>query len=83
VKIIPLPKKPIEKKIIHYDKATFEDIFRVILRKTELSEDEVMERFEEKMESLGNLVNEKGAISIIAKELGIDIFDYFSNKRRY
>jgi len=58
----------------------FNEIFKKIIEKTGLKEEEVQKKIIEKQKELSNLISKEGAAYIIAKELGLDIFP--KTKRR-
>ena len=50
-----------------------EDVVEKIVDETEMDEDEVMEKLEDKMEEFSGLVSEEGASHLVAKEHGVNI----------
>ncbi|WEL22888.1 DUF2240 family protein [Candidatus Nanohalovita haloferacivicina] len=50
-----------------------EEIIEKIVEETELDEDEVKEKVEEKMDEFEGLVSEEGAVHLVAKEHGVNI----------
>ncbi|NIO45047.1 MAG: DUF2240 family protein, partial [Candidatus Aenigmarchaeota archaeon] len=58
----------------------FEIIVKKIKEKANLNDEEVNKKILEKQQELSNLVSKEGAAYIIAKELGLDIFQ--KTKRR-
>ncbi|MFH0928926.1 MAG: DUF2240 family protein [Candidatus Aenigmatarchaeota archaeon] len=59
----------------------FEEILKKIMDKTKLSDEEVQKRILEKQRELSNLVSKDGAAYIIAKELGIELFEKKAERR--
>ncbi|MEM4259641.1 MAG: OB-fold nucleic acid binding domain-containing protein [Candidatus Woesearchaeota archaeon] len=51
------------------------EVIRRIREKTSLSEKEIKDKINQKLESLSGLVSEEGAAHIVANELGIKLFD--------
>lgn len=56
------------------------DIISRLKEKTELSEEELMKKIDEKCESLSGLISKEGAAHIIANELGVKLFESSSGK---
>jgi replication factor A1 len=52
-----------------------EEIIEKIAEEADISEEEVNEEIEEKMEEFSGMVSEEGAIHLVAKEHGIDVSD--------
>jgi ssDNA-binding replication factor A large subunit len=59
----------------------FEEILRKIKDKGKLSDEEVQKRIIEKQRELSNLVSKDGAAYIIAKEMGIELFEKKEERR--
>jgi len=53
----------------------YEEVVKKIISETELSEEEVIKRINEKVEELGGLITLEGAAHIIARELEINLYD--------
>ena len=51
----------------------FDEVLEMIVDETELSEDDVKEEVDDKMDEFEGLVSEEGAIHLVAKEHGVDI----------
>lgn len=51
----------------------FEEVLEKITEETELSEDEVKEEVDEKMDEFEGLVSEEGAVHLVAKEYGVEV----------
>lgn len=58
----------------------FNELFKKIIEKTGWKEEELQKKIIEKQRELSNLISKEGAVYIIAKELGLDIFP--KTKRR-
>ncbi|MFW9876291.1 MAG: DUF2240 family protein, partial [Candidatus Thorarchaeota archaeon] len=61
-------------------KIPFEDIISKIKEKSNLSEEEINSKIEQKTKQLSGLISKEGAAHIIANELGIKLFEDFSGK---
>jgi len=53
---------------------SFDEIVKIIKEKTNLSENEILNKVDAKLKELSGLVSREGAASIIANELGIKLF---------
>jgi len=53
----------------------FDEIIEKIKEKTNLSEEEINKKIEEKLNQLSGLISKEGAAHIIANELGVKVFD--------
>lgn len=51
----------------------FEEVLDMIVDETELSEDDVKDEVDDKMDEFEGLVSEEGAVHLVAKEHGVDI----------
>ncbi|MEM5778024.1 MAG: OB-fold nucleic acid binding domain-containing protein [Candidatus Aenigmatarchaeota archaeon] len=58
----------------------FNELFKKIIEKTGWKEEELQKKIIEKQRELSNLISKEGAVYIIAKELGLDVFP--KTKRR-
>lgn len=58
----------------------FDTIVNKIIEKTSLSDEDVKKKILEKQQELSNLVSKEGAVYIIAKELGLDLFPKVERK---
>jgi len=59
-----------------------EEIITKIIRETKKEKKEVLTRIEAKKEDLGGLITDEGAACIVAKELGVEIFEEITFKRK-
>ncbi len=59
-----------------------EDVIDKIIKKTKKPKKEILERIEEKKEDLGGLITDEGAACIVANELGVEIFEEITYKRK-
>jgi len=61
-------------------KIPLEDLIAKIKEGTQLSEEDINQKIEEKMKQLSGLISKEGAAHIIANELGVKIFEQTSGK---
>lgn len=54
---------------------TLEEIVGKIVRKSKLTRKKILDRVTKKKDELGGLITDEGAACIIAKELGVDVFE--------
>jgi replication factor A1 len=66
-----------EKQMI---KIAIDEMILKIKEKSNLSEQEIIERMDAKVKQLSGLISREGAAHIVANELGIKLFDAFSGK---
>ena len=59
-----------------------EDVIDKIISATKKSKKDILKRIETKTEELGGLITDEGAACIVAKELGVEIFEPISYKRK-
>ncbi|MHA1265015.1 MAG: DUF2240 family protein [Candidatus Helarchaeota archaeon] len=62
---------------------SLEDVIDKIINETQKSKKEILERIEEKKEDLGGLITDEGAACIVAKDLGVEIFEPSKDRRKY
>ena len=61
-------------------KIPFEQLVGKIKKESNISEDEINEKVNDKMKQLSGLISKEGAAHIVANELGIKLFESFSGK---
>lgn len=61
-------------------KIPLSDIIEKIKKETNLSDEEINTKLDEKLKELSGLVSKEGAAHIIANELGVKVFDSFSGR---
>jgi replication factor A1 len=59
-----------------------EDVIDKIISATKKSKKDILKQIEMKKEDLGGLITDEGAACIVAKELGVEIFEPISYKRK-
>jgi len=59
----------------------YEEVVKKIVSETDLSEEEVVKRINDKVEELGGLITLEGAAHIIARELEINLYDSQETKK--
>ncbi len=59
-----------------------EDVIDKIINNTNKSKKEILKRIEAKKEDLGGLITDEGAACIVAKELGVEVFEPTTYKRK-
>jgi len=59
-----------------------EEIIDKIINETKKSKKEILKRIEMKKDDLGGLITDEGAACIVAKELGVEIFEPITYKRK-
>ncbi len=58
----------------------FDELLKIVVEKSNLSESEILKRVDEKLEALAGLISREGALQIVANELGVKILkDSFNN----
>ena len=61
-------------------KIPYEDVVAKIKEQSQISDEDLTKKIDEKMQQLSGLISKEGAAHIIANELGIKIFDQISGK---
>ncbi|HUY00261.1 MAG TPA: DUF2240 family protein [Candidatus Deferrimicrobium sp.] len=59
-----------------------EDVLNKIIQETKKTKKEIQQRIDKKKEDLGGLITDEGAACIVAKELGVEIFEPITYKRK-
>ncbi len=62
-------------------KLSYQEIVNTIKDKTGVSEDEINKRVNKKLQVLSDLISKEGAAHIVANELGVKLFQEFSDKK--
>ncbi len=58
----------------------YDEVLQRIIKEKDISIEEIDQRVEKKLKELNELVSREGAIHIVAHELGVKLFENFSNK---
>ncbi len=51
----------------------FDELLKIVVEKSSLSEEEILKKVDEKLEALAGLISKQGALQIVANELGVKI----------
>lgn len=60
-----------------------EDVINKIITETKNSKKEILSRIQEKKDELGGLITDEGAACIVAKDLGVEVFDSTPYKTKH
>ncbi|NVM30502.1 MAG: DUF2240 family protein [Candidatus Helarchaeota archaeon] len=60
-----------------------EDVIDKIIKEAKKTKKEILKRIEAKKEDLGGLITDEGAACIVAKELGVEVFETTTYKRKH